>query len=115
MPQIYWGFEHSTQPYKTCLARWQSLVKEDSIKFIVGLTASNIASPTGEFVNRKDVFKRYLEHAQTTEKFDGLCIFSVADLYSMSSAEMVSNTDVVKEMKNFLPLFKALKSDKVKY
>ncbi len=115
MPQIYWGFEHSTQPYKDCLARWQALVKEPSIKFIVGLTASNLANPSGEFVHNKDVFKRYLTHAQTTDKFDGICIFSVSTMYGMFSASMSTNSGIQKEMNNFLPLFKALPNEKVKY
>ena len=115
MPQIYWGFEHSTQPYKECLQRWQALVKEPSIKFIVGLTASNIANPSGEFVSSKDVFKRYLTHAQSTGMFDGLCIFSVANLYGVTTAEASNNANVKMEMKNFLPLFKAIENKKIEY
>ncbi len=115
MPQIYWGFEHSSQPYKTCLANWQALVKEPSIKFIVGLTASNIATPSGEFVNNKDVFARYLLHAQKTDKFDGICIFSVATLYGMFSAKLSANDGVQREMRNFLPLFKSLPNKKILY
>ncbi len=115
MPQIYWGFEHPTQPYKTCLANWQALVKEPSIKFIVGLTASNIASPSGEFIKNKNVFKQYLAHAKSTEKFDGICIFSVATLYGMFTAKLTSNEGVQQEMRNFLPLFKTLRNKKIEY
>lgn len=115
MPQIYWGFKHATQPYKQCLENWQNLVKEPSIKFIVGLTASNIAAPHDEFLTSKSVFKRYLLHAKTTDKFDGICIFSVKTLYNVSTAEMTSNENVQKEMKNFLPSFKGIKNKKIKY
>ncbi len=115
MPQIYWGFEHESQPYATCMQNWQDLVKEKSIKFIVGLTASNIANPSGEFASRSDIFKRYLTHAQQTDLFDGICIFSVATLYGMESAEPSKNENVQKEMKNFLPVFKAVESKKINY
>ncbi len=115
MPQIYWGFEHTSQPYKQCLANWQALVKEPSIKFIVGLTASNIAEPTGEFIANKDVFQRYLTHIQTTDKFDGLCIFSVATLYSMFTANPSTDEGIVQEMDNFLPEFKMVPNNKIKY
>ncbi len=115
MPQIYWGFEHSTQPYKECMQRWQALIKEPSIKFIVGLTASNIANPSGEFVSHKDVFARYLTHAQSTGMFDGVCIFSVATLYGVSTGEMSGNANIKKEMANFLPLFKSIRNEKIAY
>ena len=115
MPQIYWGFEHTSQPYEKCLAEWQGLVKEPSIKFIVGLTASNIAEPSGEFITNKDVFERYLTHIQSTDKFDGLCIFSAATLYSMFTAKPSTNAGVIQEMDNFLPVFKAVSNDKIKY
>jgi uncharacterized protein (DUF2236 family) len=82
---------------------------------MVGLTASNIADPSGEFVTHKDVFKRYLTHAQQTDLFDGVCIFSVATLYGMESAQPSTNENVQKEMKNFLPVFKAVESEKIKY
>ncbi len=115
MPQIYWGFEHATQPYKQCLQNWQNLVKEPSIKFIVGITASNIAAPHDEFLKSKNIFRRYLIHAKSTEKFDGMCIFSVKTLYNVSTAQMTSNENVQKEMKNFLPSFKNLKNKKIEY
>ncbi len=116
MPQIYWGFDHTTQPYKKCLAEWQGLVKEKSIKFIVGLTASNVAEQTTiEFVENKDVFKRYLTHIQTTDKFDGLCIFSVNTIYNVATAEMVNDANIKAEMNNFLPLFKTLENKKISY
>ncbi len=115
MPQIYWGFEHSTQPYEKCLAEWQGLVKEPSIKFIVGLTASNITEPSGEFITNKDVFQRYLTHIQKTDKFDGLCIFSVANLYGVFTAKPSTDAGVVEEMNNFLPVFKAISNEKIKY
>lgn len=115
MPQIYWGFEHKTQPYETCLANWQALRKEPSIKFIVGLTASNLVNPSGEFARYKDVFKRYLTHAQSTGMFDGLCIFSVSTLYGVSTAESSSNNGIKMEMKNFLPLFKGIENKKIEY
>jgi uncharacterized lipoprotein YddW (UPF0748 family) len=115
MPQIYWGFEHESQPFKTCLQKWQALVKEPSIKFIVGLTASNIAEPAGEFADNQDIFQRYLAHAKSTDLFDGLCIFSVMEIYDVMSATQVNNENVKAEMLNFLPSFKALKSEKVNY
>ncbi len=115
MPQIYWGFEHSSQPYARCLSDWQALVKEPSIKFIVGLSADNITSPTGEFVSRKDVFRRYLTHTQSTGMFDGLCIFSVSSLYSVSTGQSSGNQNVKMEMGNFLPLFKAIENKKIEY
>lgn len=115
MPQIYWGFEHESQPYAQCLAEWQSLVKEPSIKFIPGLTASNIAEPSGEFLLNKDIFKRYITHTQSTNKFDGLCIFSVMTLYDVRTGKAVTTPNVVAEMNNFLPLFKQIESKKISY
>ncbi len=115
MPQIYWGFEHDTQPFKQCLQNWQKLVKEPSIKFMIGITASNIAEPTGEFINNKDIFRRYLLHAQSTDMFDGICVFSVGTLYNVLTANPSTNEGVKKEMKNFLPDFKIIPNNKISY
>jgi len=115
MPQIYWGFEHDSQPYKKCLQNWQNLVKEPSIKFMVGITASNIESPTGEFIDNKDVFKRYLLHAQSTDKFDGICVFSIAPLYGTVTANPSTNEGIEEEMKNFLPALKIIPNKKISY
>ncbi len=116
MPQIYWGFEHDSQPYKTCLANWQALVKEPSIKFIVGLTASNIEEQSNiEFVVNQDIFQRYLTHTQSTGMFDGLCIFSVATLYDVKTGASSTHENVKAEMDNFLPLFKTVPNKKISY
>ncbi len=115
MPQIYWGFEHDSQPYKTCMQKWQALIKEPSIKFIVGLTASNLVDPVGEFADSQDVFQRYLTHAQSTGMFDGLCVFSVMTIYDVMTATQVNNENIKDEMANFLPSFKAVKNEKIEY
>ncbi len=116
MPQIYWGFQHPTQPFVTCLANWQNLVKKDSIRFMAGLTASGVETESeAEFITNKDIFKKYLTHLQTTNKFDGLCIFSVKTLYNMESAEISSNENIQAEMENFLPLLKKVPNIKIVY
>lgn len=41
MPQIYWGYDHPTQPFATTLAKWESFVTASNVKLYIGIAASN--------------------------------------------------------------------------
>ncbi len=48
MPQLYWGYDHATQPYVMSLDKWQNLVTEDSIALYIGLAPYRLDAATIE-------------------------------------------------------------------
>ena len=58
-PQIYWGFEHSTRPFRETVAGWQSLCSAD-VPIICGLAAYKIGTVDGntEWQDSHDILAR---------------------------------------------------------
>ncbi|MBQ7646527.1 MAG: family 10 glycosylhydrolase, partial [Clostridia bacterium] len=96
MPQIYWGFNHSTAPYRTITARWRALCTDPSVKLYAGLALYRAAKHEGEYANTTDELKKQVEYLVTTEtQYAGVCAFS----YSyMQAAQYPNGQD---EVQNF--------------
>lgn len=45
IPQIYWGFNHATKPFKPTLAQWSSFTHNTDVKLIAGLAAYKVGLP----------------------------------------------------------------------
>ncbi|MGN1120293.1 MAG: glycoside hydrolase family 10 protein, partial [Oscillospiraceae bacterium] len=70
-PQIYYGFDNSAQPYKTCTSEWNDLAKQGGIPLIVGLSASKIGledtwagAGKTEWITDENILARQLEYAE---------------------------------------------------
>ena len=44
MPQIYWGYNHSVQPFTQTLQKWADFVTEPSVDLYVGLAPYSLAA-----------------------------------------------------------------------
>ena len=82
IPQIYFGFEHSTQPFDKCTANWYAL-KGENVIMPVGLgvyksgTEDSFAGEGScEWQQNNDIITRQVEHIRNTGG-DGFVIFSV--------------------------------------
>lgn len=92
IPQIYFGFENETQPYKKCLDRWASIVKTDSVKLVIGLAIYKAGqedeyagSGKDEWKNNSDIIKREVEYLRE-KNCDGYALFSYRHIFSDSQA-----------------------------
>ena len=113
-PQVYFGMEHGSFDFvKTC-NEWQSYIKTDSVKLIIGMSLGKAQSGVDnyagdgkyEWQNNKDVLKRCLEYTKELEKCVGVSYFCYQYFYDPISAEQNSATQ--EERDNFLPILKEI-------
>lgn len=102
IPQIYFGFENESQPYKKCLDRWVETVKCDSVRLVVGLSVyksgqddSYAGSGKDEWKENSDIIKREVEYLREKD-CAGYALFSYHHMLSESCE---------KEMKNLSSLW----------
>jgi len=101
MPQIYWGFEHATSPFDQMCNAWQSLVKTNYVKLIIGMTAHKAAAGydewgggTGkyEWRDHKDILARSVNYTTTLDKCVGITVFCYQYLFDPLSGAWNSST-----------------------
>ena len=111
-PQVYFGMEHGSFDFvKTCL-EWQSYIKNDNVKLIIGMSLGKAQSGTDNYAgdgkyewrDNKDVLKRCLEYTKELERCVGVAYFCYQYFYDPITAEPNSATQ--EERDNFLPLLK---------
>ena len=92
-PQIYFGFEHGSLPYKSTVDQWSSYVKNSSVEIYIGLAAYKIGvsdqwAGTGksEWTQSSNILKRQVEYLRSTGKCDGFMLYSYSSLFAPESS-----------------------------
>ena len=113
-PQVYFGMEHGSFDFiKTCL-EWQSYIKNDNVKLVIGMSLGKAQSGVDNYAgdgkyewrDNKDVIKRCLEYTKELEKCIGVSYFCYQYFYDPLTAE--SNAATAEERSNFIPLLKEI-------
>ncbi len=113
-PQVYFGLEHGSYDFVKVCNTWQSLIKTDRVKLIIGMTLGKAKSGVdnyagagkNEWAEHKDILKRCLEHTLTLEKCTGVAYFCYQYFYDpLSGAE---ETATKTERDNFIPVLKTV-------
>lgn len=106
-PQIYYGFENSAQPFKTCTDQWNELVDGTSTKLAIGLAVYKVGtedkwagSGIYEWVNTDSMLKRQIEYARSCKNYGGFALYSYNYLFTSG---YLTNT-IKKEIENIKPL-----------
>lgn len=93
VPQIYYGFENSTQPYITCLERWDELASDGEIPLVVGLAAYKIGTEDVwagegkyEWVDDDTILARQLELAMECASYGGISLYSYKSIFGADDA-----------------------------
>lgn len=88
VPQIYFGFEHETLPFDTCLKQWESLVKGTDVKLVVGLAAYKIntednyaKSGKDEWINGNNILAKQIQVAKAAANYVGFSLFSYHSIF----------------------------------
>lgn len=92
LPQIYYGFNNSTLPYKdTCLA-WSKMVTSPSVKLVIGLAPYKIGIADNwagdgkyEWANSTDTLARQMSYAQTLSNYGGVAMYRYDSLFAPSN------------------------------
>lgn len=92
MPQIYYGFDNSSQPYLTCAAQWNETAASGGIPLIVGLSASKIGledtwagAGKYEWINGENILARQLSGAEALSSYGGVCLYSYRSVFTPES------------------------------
>ncbi|NLC97030.1 MAG: family 10 glycosylhydrolase [Erysipelotrichaceae bacterium] len=87
IPQIYWGYDHPTKPFKETLDEWIQVIKDSDVDLIVGLAAYKIAAEDiyakdgkYEWIENTDIISRQIEDAKLLNT-KGISLFSYQSLY----------------------------------
>lgn len=117
-PQAYFGLEHATFDFNKVVSKYQSMIKTDSVKLIVGMslgkalngskgeTDKYAGSGAREWIEHKDILARQLEMTESYKKCVGVAYFCYQYFFNpLSGAE---NSGTRQERAAFLPLLEKI-------
>ncbi len=109
MPQIYYGFDNSAQPYKTCVSTWDALAVSGGKPLIVGLSVSKLGmedtwagAGKREWITDGDIIPRQFTYAAEQQSYGGVCLYSYRSVFAPESSV---KAQVDKEIKALKALF----------
>lgn len=107
MPQIYWGLQHNYAPFGSIYSQWTNLIKVPEIRLIPGMSLEHAVkgyngASTSEWNNNRDILKKCLTFATNKNNCSGFCLFSVANILTIS--ESMENPACAEEIANLFTL-----------
>ena len=103
MPQIYYGFDNETRPFKDTVKQWNNLIKVDTIKLIPALAFYKVGnfdkyalSGSNEWMNEDDIIAREIKFSRSLSHYGGFSLFSYNYMFN---SEYKNNTSD-KELSN---------------
>ena len=75
MPQIYWGYSHSTQPFTMTLDKWESFVTEPSVALYIGLAPYKLSASEIE---------RQVQDIGASSRTSGYCLFRYDHIHALN-------------------------------
>ena len=109
IPQIYYGFYNSTKGYMNVVKEWDSLIKNENIKFYVALDFYKVGKIDNyakegreEWIYNDNVIMKEIIISRNIKKYDGFVLFKYDDLFNTSN--YTSNS--IKEIENLKKIIK---------
>lgn len=110
VPQIYYGFRNSTQPYSQCLSRWEQLAAAGNKPLVVGLSVSKIGyedtwagDGKTEWLTDSAILARQLQEAMECGSYGGAALYSYRSIFLPDSAV---KAQVDSEMAEYINIIK---------
>ena len=105
LPQVYFGFDNVALPYADVISLWNSMVKSDDVKLVIGLAAYKIGAEDtyagkggkNEWLNNSDIISRQMTLAETLDNYGGVAIYRYDSLFNPDSSVAAQ---VDKEIEN---------------
>ncbi len=92
-PQIYFGFNHGSLPYKSTVDNWSAFVKNSPIKIYIGLAAYKVGANDqwagvgkSEWLQSNDILKRQVQYLRDTGNCDGFMLYCYSSLFAPESS-----------------------------
>ena len=107
MPQLYYGFNHPSAPFKTMAQKWSNMVTSSTVRYYVGLAlykavdpSSSTSSDGSEWYNYNDIIQRQIQYCYSSlPKCEGIAIFSYLNLLA-GTADVSSMIPALKAFSN---------------
>lgn len=104
VPQIYYGFENSTQPYLECLSRWEDMTARGGIPLVAGLSVYKLGvedtwagEGKTEWITDSAILARQLEAARECTSYGGTALYSYRSIFSCDSSVKEQIWDEIAE------------------
>ena len=98
MPQLYFGFNHISTPFKTYAQKWSSKTTASNVKLYAGLALYKACDPNKrttadgtEWDNSTDILKREVEYLGTLPKYKGVAVYCYAYFNYTAGATEAAN------------------------
>ncbi len=108
VPQIYYGFQNSTLPFKECADEWDGIVNGTKTQLCIGLAVYKIGAEDQwadegryEWLNSDTMLRRQIEYAQSCKNYGGIALYC----YNYNVREGFLNTLVPKEITHVNRMF----------
>jgi len=92
VPQIYYGFNNSSQPFIECIARWNDMAKGTHIKLIFGLAVYKVGledewagNGKREWITERQILRRQIQESRKLSSYRGVVFFSYNSLFNPTS------------------------------
>lgn len=108
-PQIYFGYDNGTQPYKKTLDQWSDMVQGSPVKLYVGLAAYKVGvedtwagDGKNEWAQNTDLLKQMTADARNASNYGGVVLYRYDSVFRPDSKV---KSAIQKENKNLKTLF----------
>lgn len=108
-PQIYFGYENSTQPYTQTLNQWNELVQGTSVELYVGLAAYKVGTEDAwagggarEWQQNTDLLSRMVQDARQLCAYAGFALYRYDSIFSPVAAVMAQVEQETEQLKEIL-------------
>ena len=85
IPQIYFGFNHKTVPFKSCVQQWAELCDGNNVKLVCGIAAYKAVQPQNEEWENTDIVRQQTEYVVNSASYYGYCQFSYRSLTALEA------------------------------
>lgn len=99
MPQVYYGFENETMPFRETVNEWLSLCKSEKVRLYFGLAVykcgvadKNSGSGKNEWIENSDILLRQYDYLKLSDLFAGVSLYS----YSYCFGKNVNENSIIE-------------------
>lgn len=89
MPQIYYGFKNSAEPFEECVNTWNNMAYSGNIPLIVGITSAKLGledkwagEGNQEWITDEDILKRQFLVSRELAAYGGIGIYSYGAVFN---------------------------------
>ena len=108
-PQIYFGFQNSSQPFSSTVAQWNRLITNGTTKLYIGLapyklgnTDAYAGAGVNEWIGTTDLLKRMVVQARGSSHYRGFALFRYDSLFRPASSVAAQVNQEIESLRSIL-------------